>query len=53
MKDVLLAVVHLAGMTAKLCGSGGVRGVIAENLLLNRSSSNCWSCAVAASERRT
>ena len=36
MKDVLLAVLHLAVMTAKLCGPGGVRAVIAENLLLKQ-----------------
>src|SRR6476660_4554312 len=34
MKDVLLTLLHLAVTTAKLCGSGGVRAVIAENLLL-------------------
>ena len=32
MKDVLLALLHLAVMTAKLCGAGGVRTVIAESL---------------------
>ena len=36
MKDVLLALVHVAVMTAKLCGPGGVRAVIAENLLLKQ-----------------
>src|SRR5262249_710840 len=36
MKDVLLAVLHLAVMTARLCGPGGVRAVIAENLLLKQ-----------------
>ena len=36
MKDVLLALLHLAVMTAKLCGPGGVRPVIAENLLLKQ-----------------
>jgi hypothetical protein len=34
MKDVLLTLLHLAVMAAKLCGPGGVRSVIAENLLL-------------------
>src|SRR6266852_1021290 len=34
MKDLLLALLHLAVMTAKLSGPGGVRAVIAENLLL-------------------
>ena len=36
MKDLLLAVLHVAVMTAKLCGPGGVRAVIAENLLLKQ-----------------
>src|SRR5712671_7813999 len=36
MKHLLLTLFHLAVMTAKLCGSGGVRAVIAENLLLKQ-----------------
>jgi len=36
MKDLLLALLHLAVMTAKLCGPGGVRAVIADNLLLKQ-----------------
>ena len=36
MKDLLLTLFHLAVMTAKLCGPGGVRAVIAENLLLKQ-----------------
>ena len=36
MKDLLLTLLHLAVMTAKLCGPGGVRAVIAENLVLKR-----------------
>ena len=36
MKDLLLALLHLAVMTAKLCGPGGVRAVIAENLVLKQ-----------------
>jgi len=36
MKELLLTVLHLAVMTAKLCGPGGVRAVIAENLLLKQ-----------------
>jgi hypothetical protein len=36
MKNVLLALLHLAVMTAKLCGPGGVRAVIAENLVLKQ-----------------
>src|SRR3984893_16103323 len=35
MRNLLLALLHLAVVTAKLCGSGGVRAVMAENLLLN------------------
>ena len=35
MRDLLLALLHLAVMTAKLGGPGGVRAVIAENLVLN------------------
>ncbi len=36
MKHLLLTLLHLAIMTAKLCGTGGVRAVIAENLLLKQ-----------------
>ncbi len=36
MKDLLLTLLYLAVMTAKLCGPGGVRAVIAENLLLKQ-----------------
>src|SRR5438132_10467253 len=36
MKDLLLTLLHLAVMTAKLCGPGGGRAVIAENLLLKQ-----------------
>jgi hypothetical protein len=36
MKDLLLALLHLAVTTAKLCGPGGVRAIIAENLLLKQ-----------------
>src|SRR5262249_36085329 len=34
MRDLVLALLHLAVVTAKLCGCGGVRAVMAENLLL-------------------
>jgi hypothetical protein len=34
MRNLLLALLHLAVVTAKLCDSGGVRAVVAENLLL-------------------
>ena len=34
MKDFLLTLLHLAVVIAKLSGPGGVRAVIAENLLL-------------------
>jgi hypothetical protein len=36
MKELLLTVRHLAAMTAALCGPGGVRAVIAENLILKQ-----------------
>ena len=36
MKDLLLTLLHWAVMTATLCGRGGVRAVIAENLLLKQ-----------------
>jgi hypothetical protein len=36
MKDLLLALLHVAVMTARVCGPGGVRAVIAENLLLKQ-----------------
>ena len=36
MRDLLLALLHLAVVPAKLCGSGGVRAVMAENLLLKQ-----------------
>jgi len=36
MKDVLFALLHLTVAAAKLCGPGGVRAVMAENLLLKQ-----------------
>ena len=36
MKDILLAALHLAVVSAKLCGRGRVQAVIAENLLLKQ-----------------
>jgi putative transposase len=36
MRDCLLILVHLAVTIAKLCGPGGVRAVIAENLVLKQ-----------------
>jgi putative transposase len=36
MKDFLLAVLHFTVVSAKLCGPGGVRAVIAENLVLKQ-----------------
>ena len=36
MKNLLLTLLHLAVMTATLCGPGGVRAVIAEHLLLKQ-----------------
>jgi hypothetical protein len=34
MRDALLGALHLAVIVAKLCGPGGVRAVVAENLVL-------------------
>jgi len=34
MKDALITMFHLAAVAAKLLGPGGVRAVVAENLLL-------------------
>jgi len=36
MRNLLLALLHVAVVTAKLCGAGGVRAVMAENLLLKQ-----------------
>jgi hypothetical protein len=36
MQELLLTLLHLAVTTAKLCGPGRVRAVIAENLLLKQ-----------------
>jgi hypothetical protein len=36
MKDFLLTLLHLTVMVARLCDAGGVRAVIAENLLLKQ-----------------
>ena len=36
MKNLLLTLLPFAVMTAKLCGPGGVRAVIAENLVLKQ-----------------
>ena len=36
MNNLLLTLLHLLVMTAKLCGPGGVRAVIAENLGLKQ-----------------
>jgi hypothetical protein len=36
MKDIVLIVIHLAATAAKLLGPGGMRGVVAENVLLKQ-----------------
>jgi hypothetical protein len=36
MRNLLLVLLHLAVTMAKLCGPGGVRAVIAENLALKQ-----------------
>ena len=43
MKCLLLTLLHLTVMTATLCGPGGVRAVIAENLLLKQQLIVCVS----------
>src|SRR5262245_14382905 len=55
MKDVLFALLHLTVMAAKLCGPGGVRAVMAENLLLKQQTDRLapWppACAEPEAER--
>jgi putative transposase len=36
MRNLLLTLLHVGVVTAKLCGAGGVRAVVAENLLLKQ-----------------
>jgi hypothetical protein len=36
MKDIWLLLIHLLTASAKLLGPGGVKGIIAENLLLKQ-----------------
>ena len=36
MKNLLITLLHFAVVTAKLCGPGGVRAVIAEILVLKQ-----------------
>src|SRR5262245_11427321 len=36
MRNLLLTVLHLVIVAARLCGLGGIRAVIAENLLLKQ-----------------
>jgi hypothetical protein len=36
VRNLILLLVHLVVATAKLCGPGGVRAVMAENLLLKQ-----------------
>jgi hypothetical protein len=50
MKNLLLTLMHVAVAVAKLCGPGGVRAVVAENLLLKH---QLIVCAVVAGARRT
>jgi hypothetical protein len=50
MKDLLLTLLHLAVMTAKLGGPGGVRAVIAEHLLLKQQQIVLRPCSPAGSE---
>jgi hypothetical protein len=48
MRNLLFTLLDLAVATARLCGPGGVRAVIAEHL---SSSRNCSSCAAVAGAR--
>ena len=34
MKDLLILLIHLVAVLARLAGPGGVRGLVAENLLM-------------------
>ena len=34
MKDLLVLLIHLVAVLARLAGPGGVRGLVAENLLM-------------------
>ena len=36
MKNVLLLLIHMLTVVAKLLGPGGIKGIIAENLLLKQ-----------------
>ena len=36
MRNLVLAMLHFAVVAAKLCGAGGVRAMMAENLLLKQ-----------------
>jgi hypothetical protein len=48
MKDFLLTLIHPAVVTEKLCGPGGVRAVIAENLLARTGSAPVAGSSVPA-----
>ena len=50
MKDLLLPLLHLAVTAAKLCRPGGVRAVIAENLLLKQAADRAAPFAPACAE---
>ena len=50
MKDLLLPLLHLAVTAAKLCRPGGVRAVIAENLLLKQQLDRATPFAPACAE---
>ena len=57
MKALLLAALHLAVIAARLCGRGGVRAVMAENLLLRQQlvtiapfAALLLNCGIAASQ---
>jgi hypothetical protein len=53
MTNLLLILFHLAVMTAKLCGPGGMRAVIAENLVLKQQLTSRFACRTARSRGRS
>jgi hypothetical protein len=48
MKDLLLVLLRVAVITARVCGPGGVRAVIAENLLLKQQLIALWRARLRA-----
>jgi hypothetical protein len=42
MRSVILLAVHILVVLAKVLRPGGIKAIIAENLLLKKSNSSCW-----------